>query len=75
MDYELKKHDDLPESYDVCLDTYVDDDDDKLACYYIADTVKEEVLWLDDLSIDVLVTDQGIPILTRQHLSKALYTA
>ncbi|KAL1949216.1 hypothetical protein VTO73DRAFT_11022 [Trametes versicolor] len=68
LDQGLQQRDDLPESYDVVLETHVDDDNDKLACYYIADTVNEEVMWVDDQPIDLLVRDENIPILVHQHL-------
>ncbi len=53
----------------------MDDDNDKLACYYIADTINEEVLWLEEASIDSLVEAEDLPIFDLEHLSKAPYTA
>lgn len=74
MNEQLKEHDDLPKDFDIGLDVSKDNDGDKLACYYIADTTREEVFWLSECSIDMLVEQRNLPIPKKDpgHLSMCL---
>ncbi|KAI0366821.1 hypothetical protein BV20DRAFT_1055314 [Pilatotrama ljubarskyi] len=71
VDRELGQHDDLPKDIDVGIDTFIDEEGDKCASYYICDVEKEEVLWLTPTEIDFLVEEEQLPVLDWDHLRHA----
>ncbi|KAI0819936.1 hypothetical protein BC628DRAFT_949364 [Trametes gibbosa] len=56
---------------DICVAVFVDEDKDKLACYYIADRDKEVMLWLTEQPMDILVECVGVRIFDTHHLGHA----
>ncbi|KAI0356102.1 hypothetical protein OH77DRAFT_1453865 [Trametes cingulata] len=71
VDREIRAHEDLPREIEVGLETFIDHEGDKLACYYICDMEQEEVFWLTDCDIDNLVEDGQLPVLDWDHLKHA----
>lgn len=49
----------------------VDDENDHLGCYYLADKVKEEVFWLEDVDEAFMSNFENVSILSQEHLSKS----
>ncbi|KAI0760193.1 hypothetical protein C8Q74DRAFT_1294581 [Fomes fomentarius] len=67
---EISEHPELVlEHIEVGLHLMVDDENDHLGCYYLADKVKEEVFWLEDVDEGFMNKFEGVSILSQEHLT------